>query len=266
MKRNAVDQAEGLRRMFSADAAHMVALLGDEESEVSIGLALALAGQGKKVLLLDEELHAGDSHMLLPSIVRHDLGHALGGDKSLQEIALATSGITLLPAGHHRTLVKDSARVRVLAAFHALVGIYDVILIRAAASRAHFGFALGAPEALVLCNGTSSGITAAYTRIKTSSQAPGKRHFRLLFRGVDAPMADVLFRNLAGVCRQHLGLMPDLAGVVPGENRAAADALEALAVEIAEWPRPERDDSRFEAFMRRLLSVTGTSKPLTTDH
>ena len=266
--RTAVDQAEGLRRMFASDAAHMVALLGDDDNDISVALALALAGQGKKVLLLDEQLRAGDPHILLNAAVRFDIGHALRGEKSLQEIVLPAAGITLLPAGVVRSVHKDSARVRLLAAFHALVGMFDIVLIRAAtsAARTSFGFALGAPEVMVLCKGTSSGITADYTQIKITANTPGSRHFRLLVRGIDETMANVLFRNLAGVCRQHLNLMPDLAGVLPAEHVAAADALEALAAGIAYWPQPERDDSRFEAFMRRLLSVTGTFKPITTDH
>jgi flagellar biosynthesis protein FlhG len=252
-----------------ADAARMVALFGDDEQEITAALALALAAQGKKILLLDEHLRAGDTHGLLPGPIRADIGHVLRGDKSLQEIVLQTSatGVTLMPAGVMRTVHKDSARVRLLAAFHALVGMFDIVLIRAATgNRPSFGFALGAPEAMVLCKGTSSGITAAYAQIKQAAHSPGSRHFRLLFRGVDAAMADVLFRNLAGVCRQHLNLMPDLAGVLPSDQTAAADAIEGLAAEIAHWPAPERDDSRFEAFMRRLLSVTGTFNPLTTEH
>lgn len=267
--RTAVDQAEGLRRMFAADAAHMVALLGDDENDISVALALALAGQGKKVLLLDEQLRAGDPHVLLAAAVRYDIGHVLRGEKSLQEIALPAAGITLLPVGIVRPVHKDSARVRLLAAFHALVGMFDIVLIRAAATAVHrssFGFALAAPEVIVLCTGTSSGITAAYSQIKITAHTPGNRHFRLLFRGVEESLASVLFRNLAGVCRQHLNLMPDFAGVLPVERSAAADALETLAAGIAGWPQPERDGSRFEAFMRRLLSVTGTFKPITTEH
>lgn len=266
--RTAIDQAEGLRRMFAADAAYMVALFGDDENDIGAALALALAGQGKKVLLLDEQLRVGDPHVLLATAVRYDIGHALRGEKSLQEIALPAAGITLLPAGSVRPVHKDGARVRLLAAFHALVGRFDIVLIRAAAAarRPGFGFALAAPEVIVLCTGSSSGVTAAYSQIKIAAHTPGNRHFRLLFRGVEETMANVLFRNLAGVCHQHLKLMPDFAGVLPAEHAAAADALETLAAGIAGWPQPERDDSRFEAFMRRLLSVTGTFKPITTDH
>jgi len=35
---------------------------------------------------------------------------------------------------------------------------------------------------------------------------------------------------------------------------------------MSEWPLPERDDSRFEAFMRRLLSVTGSRRHITAEH
>jgi MinD-like ATPase involved in chromosome partitioning or flagellar assembly len=188
---------------------------------------------------------------------------------SLQEVVLPVAGITLLPAGIDISAQRaDASRVRLLAAFHALAGMFDVVLIHASDSvpRRCFGFALAAPEVIMFCSGTSSGITSAYSQIKTMAGAAGERHFRLMFRGIEEPLARILFRNLAGVCRQHLNLMPDFAGVMPFEQLLAADALEVLAAGMTNWPLPERDDSRFEAFMRRLLSATGSRKPLAVHH
>lgn len=270
LARTAIDQAEGLRRMFAADAAHMVALLGDDGQDISAALAVALAGQGKKVLLLDEQLRVGEAHPLLDALVSHDIGAALCNEKSLQEIALPVAGITLLPAGITGvTHAATSARIHLLTAFHALAGMFDVVLIHVApvAQRRGFGFALAAPEVIMLCNGTSSGITTAYRQIKMMASAAGGRHFHLMFRGVDDTLAGILFRNLAGVCRQHLDLMPDFAGVLPVERLEAADALEVLAADMANWPLSERDDSRFEAFMRRLLSAMNSHQPTAaTEH
>lgn len=272
LARNIADQAEGLRRLFAADAAHMVAVLGKDGQDISAGLAVALTGKGRKVLLLDEQLRAGDTHPLFLTPVRHDIGAALRGEKSLQEVVVPVAGMTLLPAGAVRAVgVNESARVRLLAAFHALAQMYDVVLIHAsptmpASQRRGLGFALAAPEVVVLCDCTSAGITAAYSQIKAMAQVPGERHFRLMFRGEDQRLADVLFRNLAGVCRQHLRHMPSSAGVLPTESMAAAIALESLADDMARWPLPERDDSRFEAFMRRLLSATGSHLQAAAEH
>lgn len=270
MNRTVIDQAEGLRRMFASDAAHMVAMLGDDEQDIAAALAVALSGRKKKVLLLDEALCASDRHTLLAVPVKYDISAVLRGEKSLQEIVIPAAGITLLPAGIARAVQNsDNARVRLLAAFHALIGMFDIVLIHAAPSalnRPSFGFALAAPEVIVLCRGTSSGITAAYSQIKMTAGTPGERHFRLVFQGVDDSLAKILFRNLASVCRQHLSLMPDFAGVLPVEQIAAADAIEAMAAGMISWPLPERDDSRFEAFMRRLLSVTGSRRPTTTEY
>ena len=271
LARSAIDQAEGLRRMFAADAAHMVALLGEDDGQdISAALAVALAGQGKKVLLLDEQLRVGEPHPLLTASVCHDIGAVLRDEKSLQEIVLPVAGIKLLPAGIAGvTHAAAAARIRLLTAFHALAGMFDVVLIHVApvAQRRGFGFALAAPEVIVLCHGTTTGITAAYRQIKMMASAAGGRHFHLMFRGVDGNLAKILFRNLAGVCRQHLNLMPDFAGVLPMERLDAADALEALAADMANWPLSQRDDSRFEAFMRRLLSATGSHKPTAaTEH
>lgn len=263
MTRSATDQAEGLRRMFATDATHMVALVGDDAQDISAALAVALAGQGRKVLLLDEQLGSGDAHPLTILPVQHDIGAVVRGEKSLQEIVLPVAGITLLPAAVNRDIHgADAARIRLLAGFHAIASLFDVVLVHSAptAQRRSLGFALAAPEVLALCDGTNAGITASYSQIKLIARAPGKRHFRLMFRGTEISMAKVLFRNLAGVCRQHLQLMPDFAGVFPLDPKAAADAMEALAVDMAQWPVVERDDSRFEAFMRRLLNATSARR------
>lgn len=269
MTRNAVDQAEGLRRMFATDATHMVALVGNEAQDISAALAVALAGQGRKVLLLDEQLGDGDSHPLATLPVRHDIGAVVRGEKSLQEIVMPVAGITLLPAAVTQEIHgADAARVRLLAGFHALSSLYDVVLVHCGqnSQRRGLGFALAAPEVLLLCDGSSAGITASYGQIKVMAKAAGKRHFRLVFRGVEEALARVLFRNLAAVCRQHLQLMPDFAGALPLDQKAAADAMETLASDMSQWPAVERDDSRFEAFMRRLLNATSARRTATAEH
>ncbi|MCX7627720.1 MAG: hypothetical protein N2Z69_04820 [Methylophilaceae bacterium] len=250
-----IDQAEGLRRLFAADVAHMVAVLGDGAQEISAGLALALAGRGRRVLLVDERLGAQQTHPLHDKPVHWDIGAVLKGEQALQEIALTVAGVTLLPAGQmHPVARNESGRIRLLSSLYALARVYDVVLVAAASPvRRGLGFALAAPEMLVLCTGTKAGITSAYGHIKSVATFAGNHHFRLLFRTVDEALARVLFRNLAGVCRQHLGLTPHYAGVIPADAQAAADALEALAAHMSNWPLPERDDGRFDAFMQRLL-------------
>ena len=262
------DQAEGLRRMFAADAAHMVALLGDAGQDIATGLAIALAALGKKVLLLDEHLAKGEEHPLLATPVSIDIGAALRSEVSLQEVAIPVAGIMLLPAGFSSPAPgNEAARIRLISAFHSLAGMYDIVLIHASisAQRRNFGFALAAPEVIALCKGTSSGITAAYSQIKSLVATAGKRRFRLLFRGVDESLSKILFRNLLGVCRQHLNLSPEYAGFLPEDSLAAADALEEIAMDMSDWPLPERDDSRFEAFMKRLLSATASRRSATTE-
>ncbi len=269
MSRTIADQAEGLRRIFAADATHMVALIGSEAQDIAAALAIALASQGRKVLLLDEQLASGDLHPLSPLPISHDIGDVVRGEKSLKEIALPVAGVTLLPVAINRDVHSaDAARTRLLAGFHALSSMFDVVLVGSEKNthRRSLGFALAAPEVIVMCDGSSSGITASYSQIKHMANAPGKRHFRLLFRGVDVSLAKVLFRNLASVCRKHLKLVPDFAGSFPLDQKAAADAMEPLAAEMSRWPVLERDDSRFEAFMHRLLSATSARRTAPAAH
>lgn len=263
MARQAADQATGLRQLFAADAVRVVALLGNQSQSVAAALAVALAGQGSKVLLVDEQLCAGTTHPLLDRVLSADVGHVLRGKKNLSDTVLSVAGITLMPADTERTAHNtEAARVQLLDAFHALAVRFDFVIIHAAPDVRHqgVGFALAASEVIVLCDESDHGITVAYRHIKTLTSMGGERHFMMMFRGGNEPVAKNLFHKLSAVCRRYLNLRLDFACVLPTNRFAAAQTLEMYALDMTHWPALEEgDDSRFEVFMCRLLSTTGSN-------
>lgn len=263
LARQASDQATGLRQLFAADAVRVVALLGSQSQSVSAALAVALAGQGHKVLLVDEQLCAGTTHPLLDSELRSDIGSVLRGKKSLKEILLSVAGITLMPADtEYLTNNTEAARLQLLDAFHTLGIGFDFVIVHAAPDIQHHGvgFALAASEVIVLCDESDHGITVAYRHIKTLTRMGGDRHFMMMFRGGNESAAKQLFHKLTSVCGRYLGLKPDFACVLPTDRYSAAQVLEMYALDMAHWPVPEEGDGRrFEVFMCRLLSATGSN-------
>lgn len=221
LARQASDQATGLRQLFAADAVRVVALLGSQSQSVSAALAVALAGQGNKVLLVDEQLCAGTTHPLLDGLLGADIGAVLRGNKSLKEILLSVAGITLMPADteclSHNSEV---ARLQLLDSFHALGVGFDFVIIHAAPDIQHHGvgFTLAASEVIVLCDESDHGITVAYRHIKTLTRMGGERHFMMIFRGGNESAAKQLFHKLTSVCRRYLGLKPDFACVLPTDR------------------------------------------------
>lgn len=263
MTRQIADQAAGLRQLFVADAVRVVALLGSKSQSVAAALAVALAGQDNKVLLVDEQLCSGTTHPLLEGTLKTDIGHVLRGKKTLAEVIIPTAGIALLPADtEHTSHNTEATRIRLLDDFHSIATRFDFVVIHAAPDiqRHGVGFALAAAEVIVLCDESDQGITAAYRHIKTLTKIGGERHFMMMFRGGNKYIAKGLFHKLTLVCRRYLNLKPDFACVLPAGHLAAAQTLERFALDMTHWPVAEEgDEGRFEMFMCRLLSATSSN-------
>jgi flagellar biosynthesis protein FlhG len=257
------DQAQGLRQLFAAEEVRVVALTGRHSQSVAAALALALTAQNNKVMLVDEELCAGGEHPLLGSSVTTDVGQVLRGKKELHDIALSAAGITLLPADTVRIERNmEAARLELIDAFHAFAVGFDFVVIHAAPDlqRHGLGFALAAPEVIVLCDGSEDGITHAYRHIKTLTRMGGERHFMMLFRGVSESTAKTMFHKLAAVCHRYLKLKLDFCCVLSADSMAAAEMLEMLALDMMHSPAPSVENgSRFDIFMCRLLNTTSSS-------
>jgi MinD-like ATPase involved in chromosome partitioning or flagellar assembly len=261
LSKAALDQATGLRQLFAAEAVRVVALVGSQSQSVAAALAVALAVQDKKVLLVDEALCATTSHPFLEAPLGWDVGDVLRGKKDLNEVLLSVAGVTLMPADtEHLGRSLDAARVEFLDTFHALVVGFDCVIIHAGSDlqRHGIGFALAAAEVIVLCDESDHGITEAYKHIKTLNRVGDDRHFMMMFRGGNEAMAKSLFHKLTAVCDRYLELKLDFACVLPTNRLTAARTLEMFAVDMLHSPL-QNSGNGFDAFMCRLLSTTGNN-------
>lgn len=259
------DQAEGLRRLFAADVRRMIALVavgGHSNGRlVAAGLAVALAGHGKKVLLLDEFLSAGELHAAFGISPKHDLGAVLLSRIEIEAAIMPTaSGVHVLAGGGHaHTLPRPrmEARIGLVNAFYRLAGKYDVVLVnvRADSVGSRPSFAWACQDVVVLCGSQPDMATEAYTQIKLLHQAD-ERRFHLLFCGLDQIRAQILYRNVAAVSRRYLHLMPEDLGILPGDADVSAEFFGQLAWTVQSWPLPEHKAGHFPALMRRLLRGT----------
>ncbi|MCE9633667.1 MAG: hypothetical protein K8Q92_05735 [Methylophilales bacterium] len=255
------DQATGLRQLFAAEAVRVVALVGSQSQSVATALAMSLVDQDRKVLLVDEALCATTSHPLLEQPLGWDVGDVLRGKKALDEVIVSVAGVALMPADtEHLGRNLEAARIQLLDTFHALVVGFDCVIIHAASDlqRHGLGFALAATEVIVLCDESDHGITEAYRHMKTLNRMDDDRHFMMMFRGGNEAKAKFLFHKLTAVCDRYLELKPDFACVLPTNRLKAARTLEMFAVDMMHWPL-QNDSNRFDAFMCRLLSATGSN-------
>lgn len=254
------DQAEGLRRLFAADARRMVAMIpsgGDDATHIVSHLAYLLAGQGKKILLLDEMWVAGVAHPVFGVAPRYDLGTVVLRDGELEDALVKTAeGIDFLAGAAASSMPrpKMETRIGLVNAFYRLAGHYDVVLVNACVDAANSrpSFAWACQDVIVLTDGSQDSATEAYARIKLLHQSD-KRRFHLLFCGLNAERASALYRGIAAVSRRHLRVMPENLGAYPQATAQQAGFLRNLAATIQAWPVPEQKAGNFPDLMRRLL-------------
>jgi flagellar biosynthesis protein FlhG len=256
----AEDQAEGLRRLFVADARRMVALMtagGESVAEITANLAALLATQGKKVLVLDEFWTAGEQHPVFGIKPRHDLASVMLTSGELESAVVRNAkGFDALAgaASSHEPRPRMEARIGLINAFYRLAGRYDVVLVNASTEMtgSRPSFAWACPDVILLAENSADSATDAYARIKLLHQADTRR-FHLLYREMAAERAATLFKGLATVSRRHLHLMPEYLGVLPTVPNQQAPVLLNLARTLQSWPMPQHKAGNFPELMRRLL-------------
>lgn len=264
MAKVTIDQATGLRKLLERSAVRVVALVGAQSASLASALAVALVGQGQRVLLLDEQLSAGDRHFLLREPLNADVGSVLQGKMGLKDISMQVAGLTIVPADTDLNINGfELERLRMLEDFHQLASGFDFVVINAGLDiqRDGIGFALAAPEVVVVTDSSEFGITEAYRHIKLFGRIVGMdRHFLVMIRGASESYAKRLYYTLARVCRRYLGFVPAFLCVVSPDSYSAAHTLETMALDLIHTPvAKEGELRRFDVFMCRLLGVRGTT-------
>lgn len=283
------DQAAGLRRLLGGHHLRVVTFLaaaaGVGKTQAVGGLAAALAGQGRKVLVVDENADADGVAAAFGKRTRADLLDVIAGRCRLDEALLAVApGVQVLAAARaagELDQLSAMQREALFAAVGKLAAPPDVVLVDA--SHDHplgcSPFALATPETVITLSAQASSITSAYGLIKQVSQRFGRRRFRVMInRAKSVADAEQIYANLARVAGQRGVAALDLAAVLPADEAMqaaarlarpvvdafpqspAACALRHLAAEMLHWPC-EEDPEGFEQLMRQLLHLSQRITP-----
>jgi flagellar biosynthesis protein FlhG len=251
---------------------------GVGKTNVVANLGLALAREGKKVLVLDADLGLANLDVLLGLVPQWTIEHVLNGTKRLGEILLeGPGGIKILPAssGLPQLTALSEAQLLVLQdEIERLTQAYDVLLIDTAAgisSNVTF-FASAAHEIIVVVSPEPTSLTDAYALMKVLSRRHREQRFRVLVNMVKHQREAIqVFRKLDRAAERFLHLSLDAIGFIPQddylplsvtEQRAVVDlfpkapsskAFLQLGAAVAKWEPAEHPKGTVQFLWRHLL-------------
>lgn len=254
---------------------------GVGKTNVSANLALALAGQGKEVLLMDADLGLANIDVLLGLHPLHNLSHVLDGERNIDEIIMnGPGGLRIVPAASGITQMAElnaAQHAGIIQAFSELTINLDVLLIDTAAglSDSVVSFSKAAQEVLVVLCDEPASITDAYAMIKVLNRDHGIQRFRVLANMTRSVQQGYdLFKRLTKVTNRFLDVTLDYMGAVPYDEyllkavqkqRAVVDAyprskssvaFNNLARKTEKWPAPDAATGHLEFFVERLVQAS----------
>ena len=196
---------------------------GVGKSNITLGLALALAELGRKVLIWDADLGLANTDVLLGLRTQYTIHNWLKGEKTLREIIVkGPKGVSILPAASgilELNVIGESQKARLIAEFEQWQEDLDFLLIDTAAGIGPnvIFFNLVAQEHLVVLNNEPTSLTDAYALIKSLCVQHKQLGFYLLPNMVEGPKeARAVFQLMSEVAGKFLDQVSlDLIGYIP---------------------------------------------------
>jgi len=280
------DQAAGLRNMTSKQRPVKVIAVasgkgGVGKTNVTVNLGVALAQQGKQVLLMDADLGLANIDVMLGVHPQYNLLHVLDGSKTLQEIIVeGPAGMKIIPAAsgiQKMAELSPAEHAGMIQAFSELEQHIDILLIDSAAGIADsvISFTRAAQEVIVVVCDEPASITDAYALIKLLSRDYQLNHFHIIANMTRSVQEGrELFNKISMVCERFLDVNLDFMGIVPFDEdlrlavkkqhavvefrpqSKSATAFTHLSRKIAHWPIMKQPRGHMEFFVERLIEAS----------
>ncbi|MCF6265583.1 MAG: MinD/ParA family protein [Desulfuromusa sp.] len=253
---------------------------GVGKTAVVSNIAVALAKQGKKVLVIDADLGLANIDVVLGISPEYNLNHFFNGERSLEEVMVeGPYGLKILPAGsgvQQYTRLDGQLKMRLIDSLDALEEHFDVVLIdtEAGISDNVTYFNVAAQDILVITTPEPTAITDAYALMKLLSTQYHQKRFLLAVnsvRGLDEGL-DV-FEKLTMVSGRYLDIFIDYLGCIPFDKKMhesvrqqqvmvdlypdhkVAKSFNALAENLIDTPSDNQAQGTLQFFWKQFLGV-----------
>ncbi|MFQ3220251.1 MAG: flagellar biosynthesis protein FlhG [Paraglaciecola sp.] len=277
------DQASSLRRINQSRLIKVIAVTGGKggvgKTNISLNTAIAMAQQGKRVMVLDADLGLANVDVLLGLRVVNNLSHVLSGEYTLDEVLVeGPYGIKIAPAtsgNQSMTELTHAEHAGLIRAFSELQTEIDVLIVDTAAgiSDMVLSFSRACQDIMVVVCDEPTSLTDAYALIKILNKNHGVFRFKIVANMVrNMREGQELFSKLTKVTNRFLDVALELVSTVPFDENMrkavrkqkaivdlyptspAAIAIRKLAQQAASWPIPSQPGGHLEFFLEQLIS------------
>lgn len=281
--KNIKDQAAGLRSFSRTKPVQVIAVTagkgGVGKSNVSVNLAVALAGLNKNVMLLDADLGLANIDIMLGLHSKYNLSHVMQGSCDLSDIILeGPNGIRVIPAAsgtEFMTHLSAAEHAGIIDAFNELTDDLDYLIIDTAAgiSDTVLSFTRSSQELIVVVCDEPTSLTDAYALIKVMSKRYEWTHFHILANMVRSLRdGQELFKKLSRVSEQFLEVQLNYLGAIPFDEHIhkavkkqkpvliaypdsnASLSLREIAQSVSDWPLRPLLSGNTSFFLERLVA------------
>ena len=213
---------------------------GVGKTTASVNLAIAIARQGKRVIVLDADLGLANVEVLMGLNSFHNLQHVIDGEKPMRDILVkGPADILIAPGTSGLAKLADlnaRARQNVLDGLQDLQEMADFVIIdtMAGIGQNAVRFAAAADEILLVTTPEPSAIVDAYATIKTIAGIREDASFRLIVNMAASPQqALAVMTNLTRVARQYLGLTLSYLGHILRDPHVTQSVMQSNPFTIA---------------------------------
>ena len=253
---------------------------GVGKTAVVSNIAVILARQGKKVLVIDADLGLANIDVVLGLAPPYNLNHFFNGERSLPEVMIdGPYGLKILPAGsgvQQYTRLDSQLKMRLIESLDALEEQFDVVLIdtEAGISDNVTYFNVAAQDILVVTTPEPTAITDAYALMKLLSTQYHQKRFLLAVNAVRSADEGLdVFEKLTMVSGRYLDIFLDYAGCIPFDKKMhesvrqqrvmidlfpehkVAKAFVELSDNLAALPANSQAQGTLQFFWKQFLGV-----------